>query len=298
MLTYIIEATDHCRRVESFLRKLLPAASLSYLHKLVKSGHITVNGTPASPDAILRLSDRVAVKESSKTRELLAEGEPELDVLFEDRWIVVFNKPAGLPMHRAAEVDDRNLVDLGGRFLAGHGDATVKLRPVNRLDRGTSGAVVMAKSSSAAGMFGRFVKEEGLEKLYLALVEGVMPENGVITAPVEGKEAETRFRRVFQGAEGALVALSPTTGRMHQIRQHLRGIGHPIFGDRRYGGKPLSGFTGHPLHSFRTGFTHPATGKSITITAPLPAPFLHLVERLAGEAFVSLVRGLPDIPGA
>ena len=165
MLSYTIAETDHCRSAESFLRNLLPGAPSGYLHKLVKSGHLTLNGATVAPDTLFRLGDTVTIKESGKTKTFLTAKRPALDILYEDQWIAVFNKPPGLPMHRAAEVDERNLVELGGRLLAERDGFPGKLRPVNRIDRGTSGAVIMAKSPTAAGMFGRFVKEEGLAKV-------------------------------------------------------------------------------------------------------------------------------------
>ncbi len=297
MLTYTITETDHCRGAESFLHNLLPTASLSYLRKLVTSGHLALNGTPLAGDTLLRLGDTLTLKESGKTKALLAGRRPQLDILYEDSWIIVFDKAPGLPMHRAAEVDEKNLVELGGRCLSERDGFAGKLRPVNRLDRGTSGAVVLAKSPTAAGMFGRFVKEEGLAKVYLAVVQGMVPEEGVITAPLAGKEAETGFRCLFQGTGAALVAVYPVTGRMHQIRQHFQAIGHPVAGDRRYGGRVLPGYEGFLLHSFRTALTHPATGEKLTVFAPIPAGFLSRLRELAGEEYLPLLKGLPDIPG-
>lgn len=297
MLSYRIIETDHCRRVESFLQNLLPAAPLAYLRKLVKSGHLAVNGAPATPDTLLRLADTVTLKESGKTRQLLAETRPELDILFEDAWIMVFNKAAGLPMHRAAEVDEWNLVELAGKLLLGRGEVG-KLRPVNRLDRGTSGAVVLARSAPAAGMFGRLVKEEGLGKIYLALVTGTPEHEGTIAASLEGKEAETRYRVLFQGKEGALVAVYPLTGRMHQIRQHFRLIGHSILGDRRYGGPPLPGYPGFALHSFLTTLPHPATGQRLAICAPPPEPLLGLLKQLTGPFYGAILKDLADLATA
>ncbi|MCM2358758.1 MAG: RluA family pseudouridine synthase [Geobacteraceae bacterium] len=297
MLTFTISETDHCRSAESLVRNLLPAAPLAYLKKLIKSGHLALNGVPiSSPCALLRLGDTVTLKESGRTRALLTGRKPRFDILHEDSWIIVFNKAPGLPMHRAAEVDEQNLVELGSRFLADRDGFAGKLRPVNRLDRGTSGAVVLAKSPTAAGMFGRFVKEEGLAKIYLAVVQGRVPEEGRITVPLEGKEAETSFRSLYQGERGALAAVWPVTGRMHQIRQHFQAIGHPVAGDRRYGGRLLHGYEGILLHSFRTSLTHPATGETLTVFAPLPAGFLAQLRELAGEGFLSLLQRLPEIP--
>jgi 23S rRNA pseudouridine955/2504/2580 synthase len=295
MITFQITAADHCRRVESLLQNLLPDASLAYLKKLVKSGHVTVNNAISAPDALLRLDDAVSIKESGKTKALLTCKRPELDILFEDEWIIVFNKEPGLPVHRAAEVDDHNLVELGSVLLAQRG-IEGKLRPVNRLDRGTSGVIILAKSATAAGMFGRMVKEEGLGKLYLAIADGRLPEEGTIVAPLAGKESETRYRLLSQGGNGAFLAVYPMTGRMHQIRQHFSLSGHPIKGDKRYGGAPVPGLAGHALHSFRTILTHPATGRKIELFAPLPEPLLAVIAQLTGEAFIPLLRSLPELP--
>ncbi|HEY6837130.1 MAG TPA: RluA family pseudouridine synthase [Geobacteraceae bacterium] len=294
MLSYLITEADHCRRADSFLRNLLPDAPLSYLKKLIEAGHLRVNGSGGSPETILRLGDTVTLKESSRTRGFLTAPRSPLDILYEDSWIVAFNKPAGLPMHPAAEVDDRNLVDQGTALLATKGP-TAKLRPVNRLDRGTSGAVILARSSTAAGIFGRVVKEEGLEKIYLALVEGVPEPTGSITFPLKGKDAETRYRVLAPGKKGALVALFPFTGRMHQLRQHLSLIGHPILGDRRYGGSPLPDYEGFALHSFRTALTHPASNERLVIFAPLPERFLSLATRFVGIDNETLLLPLTDI---
>lgn len=295
MLTYQITAADHCRRLESLLQNLLPGASPAYLKKLVKSGHLTVNNAVSVPDALLKFDDQITIKESAKTKALLTEKRPELDILFEDEWIIVFNKEPGLPVHHAAEVDDHNLVELGAQLLAKRG-IEGKLRPVNRLDRGTSGVIIMAKSATAAGMFGRMVKEEGLGKLYLAAVAGRLPGEGTITAPLDGKESETRFRRLFTGEGVTLAAVYPVSGRMHQIRRHFQQIGHPILGDRRYGGPALPDLTGNLLHSFRTGFVHPANGRELKIYAPLPEQFLAYLARLTGDKNISLLSTFAELP--
>ena len=297
MITILIDEKDHFRRVDSLLRNLLPSAPLAYLRKLLTSGHIRLNGTQPEAADLLRSGDRVTIKESGRLSGLLAGHRSGLDILFEDGWIIVFNKPGGMPMHRAAEVDDRNLVDVGTALIAGRGEEG-KLRPVNRLDRGTSGTVILAKSPSAAGMFGRFVKEEGLDKLYLAVVAGELTGDGTIDAPLDGKESITRYRVISAGNGMAAVALVPVTGRMHQIRQHLTLIGHPVMGDVRYRGYPLpAGFPGFALHSFRTAFTHPATGELLTICAPLPAPLLALITHFGSDA-VSLLHPLLAAPAA
>ncbi|HJV65139.1 MAG TPA: RluA family pseudouridine synthase [Geomonas sp.] len=297
MLTYEIEAKDHFRRVDSFLRNLLPSANISYLKKLMASGHLRVNGEAPEPTQVLRRADRVTLKESGKTAAFLADSAPELDILFEDGWIVCANKAPGLAVHRTVDPEEPNLVQLGEQFLQKR-DGTGRLRPVNRLDKGTSGAIIMAKSAVAAGMFGRMVHDEGLGKLYLAVVEGKLPRQGEIDAPLDGKESQTRYLRIFSGGGTSLMAVYPLTGRMHQIRQHFKMIGHPILGDRRYGGRSVLGLTGHALHSFTTRLTHPATGEALHIPAPLPAPLLKMVSKLTALGEEALLQALDEVPAA
>ncbi|UPU35206.1 RluA family pseudouridine synthase [Geomonas paludis] len=297
MLTYEISAQDHLRRVDSFMRNLLPSAQFSYIKKLINSGHLKVNGTPADPGDLLRYADQVTLKESSKTAAFLARLTPELDILFEDSWIICFNKPAGLAVHRTEDPEEITLVDLAETLLKKR-DGVGRLRPVNRLDKGTSGAIILAKSAVAAGMFGKMVQEEGLGKLYLAMVEGKLQKQGTIDAALDGKESQTSYVRLFQGGGVSLLAVYPLTGRMHQIRQHFRMIGHPILGDKRYGGRKLSGFTGHALHSFRTTLIHPATGEEIDIPAPLPESLLRLATRCGAVSDESFLKTLNDVPAA
>jgi 23S rRNA pseudouridine955/2504/2580 synthase len=176
-------------------------------------------------------------------------------------------------MHRTAELED-NLVDQGAAYMELRGTAC-KLYPVNRLDRGTSGTVILAKSSSNAGIYGRQVKESGLDKLYLALVEGVPPGSGSIYEPLDDKESETGYTILLPGEGYTLLAVVPISGRMHQIRRHLEIIGHPVLGDKRYGSHELPGYEGFALHSFKTVLIRPDSGP-MTVCAPLPDPLLDL----------------------
>lgn len=294
MLTFTITESDHCRSVESFLHNLLPRAPLAYLGKIIRGKHLTINGLPATPSTLLVTGDKIALKESERTRELLGAERPSLDILFEDDRIVVVNKPPGLPVHRTAETE-LTLTDLAEEFMA-HRGTPVKLRPVNRLDRGTSGATILAKSATSAGIFGRFVKETGLDKLYLAVADGKLPAEGTIDAPLEGKEAQTKYRTLFQGKGAALLLVTPITGRMHQIRKHLALTGHPVRGDRRYRGTPLADYPGHCLHAFMVSFRHPVSGEEISIHAPLPRHLLEQIRQLTGDFYPALVQSLSDPP--
>ena len=291
MLTFEITPQDHCRRLESFLRTLLPASPSGYPRKLIKSGAVRLNGAVATPDSFLTVHDSVTLKESSTLKGLLAEDRPALDILYEDDHIVIVNKPAGLAMHRTAE-QETNLVDEGMAYMAWR-STTCKLYPVNRLDRGTSGTVILAKSSSSAGIYGRQVKEIGLDKLYLALVAGIPDESGIITEPLDEKESETRYEILVQGSGCSLLAVVPISGRMHQIRRHLEMIGHPVLGDKRYGGQLLPGLTGFALHSFRTALAMP-NDSTLVVCAPLPKELLDICEQrgIGVENLLAAVKGL------
>jgi RluA family pseudouridine synthase len=276
MLTFDISHRDHCRRLESFLRTLMPTSPPGYARKLIKSGAARLNGVAATPDTLLACHDAVTLKESGTTTGFISSVRPELDILFEDDRIVIVNKPPGLPMHRTAEFED-NLVDVGQAYMSQRA-TPCKLYPVNRLDRGTSGAVIMAKSSSSAAIYGRQVKETGLDKLYLALVWGTPDASGVINEPLDEKESETRYRILSEGGNCSLLAVTPISGRMHQIRRHLALIGHPVVGDKRYNGGDMPELSGFALHSFRTVFDREEAGK-LAVCAPLSDEMLTLCEQ-------------------
>jgi 23S rRNA pseudouridine955/2504/2580 synthase len=276
MLSFEITHQDHCRRLESYIRTLMPTSPFGYARKLVKSGAAKLNGTAATPDSFLACHDKITLKESSATIGYILPTRPVLDILFEDSNILIANKPAGLPMHRTAECED-NLVDVGQSYMILR-ETPCKLYPVNRLDRGTSGAVILAKSSSSAGIYGRQVKETGLDKLYLALVWGTAEESGVINEPLDDKESETRYRTMLTGENCSLLAVTPISGRMHQIRRHLAAIGHPVVGDKRYSGGDMPELAGFALHSFRTALDLADTGE-LTVCAPVSDEILNLCEQ-------------------
>lgn len=273
MLTFEITTLDNYRRLESFLRTLMPTSPSGYTRKLIKSGAAKLNGNPATTDSLLILNDLVTIKESVTTTGYISLDRPTLDILFENDQIIIVNKPSGLPMHRTAEIE-QNLVEFAQFYMISR-NTPCKLYPVNRLDRGTSGTVIMAKSSSSAGIYGRQVKECGLDKLYLALVAGQPDDKGMIIEPLDGKESETGFQTLLRGDSAALLLVKPISGRMHQIRRHLSMTGHPVLGDVRYGGGSIPELAGFALHSFRTILVRPEAGP-LTTCAPLPDQLLNL----------------------
>lgn len=291
MLSFTVAAADHCRQIESFLLNLLPGATRGYRQKLFKSGHVHVNGAVLPADQLLQEYDIITLKESNRTAALIRKERPLVDILYEDDGLLVVNKEPGRSVHNTSEETGIDLVLHCQGYMERRG-TPCKLRPVNRLDRGTSGAVIMAKSPTAAGILGRFIRDEGLDKIYLAVVTGQINREGEIDLPLEGKESLTRYRRIFQGTYDAVVAVYPVTGRTHQIRKHFSLTGHPVLGDKRYGGLAVKGLGGHALHGFAVGFPNPVTGERMKVYAPLPPGLLSLLRQVAGESFAELLKGL------
>jgi RluA family pseudouridine synthase len=281
MLTYTITVDDHCRRLESWLQRLLPSALPAYCRKLIKSGACTLNKVKSSPDTLLAAGDSISLKESGQVMEQLNRPLPPIDLLWQDDRLLAINKPAGLAMHPAAEVDE-NLADIASAWLEKKANYPVRAYPVNRLDRGTSGVVLLATSSSNAGILGRQVKEEGLDKIYLTVVEGILEGDGEINQPLESKESISRYRCLSVGESCSFLLVEPVTGRTHQIRRHLSAIGHPVLGDKRYDAQPLPTLPGIALHSFRTRLQHPTPETQLTLCAPLPTALRELIIERCG----------------
>lgn len=292
MLRYQISPTDHGRRIESFLQNLMPSASLSYLHKIIKAGNVAKNDTKCPPEAVLSTSDIITIKETARTKAFLSLPSNAPDILFEDEHIIIFNKPSGLPVHHTAELGEENLVSMGMKFLESRDNSVTKLYPINRLDKGTSGTVMTAKSSSLAGAYGKLYQEGKVDKLYLVFVTGKMPDEGRIDLGLDGKEAVTAFRTLYRGDSASLLSVHPLTGRTHQIRRHLSESKHPLIGDKRYGGKNLQGFNNDALHAFMLSFRDPLRGQDRIVYAPINARFLKNLEALAGDSVHSILNSL------
>ena len=289
------------RRLDAWLARQLPALSRSRLQALIDDGHVLLDGAPARPSARLRPGQAVRVQVPAP---VAAEPQPEdipIAVVHEDAHLLVVNKPAGLVVHPGAGTSRGTLVNaLLGHVhdLSGVGGV---LRPgiVHRLDRGTSGLLVVAKDDETHRSLVRQFAGRTVEKEYRALVLGTPARaSGEIDSPIgrdpvhrkrmsvrapRGREARTSWRveESFDGA--ALLRVRIHTGRTHQIRVHLASIGHPVAGDPVYGGKrtltsgrgaareAFASLDRPALHAARLAFTHPATGERLAFEAPLPA---------------------------
>ncbi len=292
MIRFQISATDHGRRTESFLQNLMPTSPASYLRKILKSGNVMIDGNPPSPDTVLRLSNLVEIKETGKTSFFLNNRTWAPDILYENENMILFNKAHGMPVHRSAEHGADNLLDQAAKFLESRDGKVARLYPVNRLDKDTSGIVLAAKKPASAGYFGRLFQEGLVEKRYLALVLGKTSPEDQVCIPLDGKEAVTSFRTLFQDNKLSLLCVHPLTGRTHQIRRHLAEWGHPLVGDKRYGGTCPRGYNNNTLHAFMLSFRDPKSGSDLTFQAPVTLDFLKNLETLAGTTASSILQSL------
>lgn len=290
-------------RLDEFIARELPKISLTRIRRLIAEGDVMVNGVASLKGERLKRHDQVSVKlfaaeKSSATPEAIP-----LDILHEDADLIVINKPVGLLVHPSNSEKSGTLLNgLAYYFWEQHGLA---VRPglVHRLDRDTSGVIVIAKTPRAHRTLSKHFRERWVKKFYLALVSGVVAnDTGEIDAPIGsdatkwphwcvqpvdqgGRAAETRYRVKQRFAAHSLLELEPLTGRTHQLRIHCQLIGHPIVGDPHYhnGFDPLvrqHKLKHHLLHAARLVFRHPATGKELDMQAPLPAPMHKIIEGL------------------
>jgi len=307
-----VRPEDAGRRLDVWLAAALPGLSRARVQALVAAGHVRLDGGRCRPSARLRTGQSVSVDVPAPVP---AGPEPEdipLDVVYEDARLLVVNKPAGLVVHPGAGAPRGTLVNALLRHVRDLSGVGGVLRPgiVHRLDRGTSGLLVVAKDDEAHRALARQFAGRAVEKEYLALVLGLpAPRSGTVAAPVgrdpvhrrrmsvrapRGREARTDYRVVetFDGA--SLLRVRIHTGRTHQIRVHLASIGHPVAGDPTYGGtrappsrraaarEALLSLGRPALHAARLAFVHPASGEPLAFEAPLPADLAATLERLRG----------------
>lgn len=278
-------------RLDRFLANKLPEYSRSRLQQLVRSGFVRLNGATTRPRHLVRSGDKIELTEAPLEK---IDNQPEpipLEVLFEDKDIIVINKPPGLVVHPGAGHRQHTLVNaLLSRCstLSGIGG---KERPgiVHRLDKETSGCLVVAKNDWAHRELSRQFAERGVKKIYLALVAGKLRKaTGVIeekigrhpvhrqrmsVASARGRPAKTDYRVVCSGDQASLVECRLYSGRTHQIRVHLHHLGHPVLGDKVYAAHLAKNFPRHMLHAWKLGFRHPCSGELKSFEAPLPDDF-------------------------
>ena len=294
---------DQKIRIDLYLTQKEIYPSRSQIRNLIAQGKIKVNGNPIKPSYILKNGDVIDLAfPENKELKIKAEAIP-LDIIYEDEYLVVVNKPADMIAHPAGKIRSGTLVNAllyhCQNSLSGIGGV---IRPgiVHRLDKNTSGLMVVAKNDFAHLDLSRQIKDHQVTKKYLALVHGnLKDDSGIIDAPIgrnlknrkkmavtEGKsrEAITHFKVLKRFSGYTLVEATLRTGRTHQIRVHLAFIGYPIVGDRLYGHRRQGlNINRQALHSHILGFVHPASKKYMEFSVPLPQDMQELIDCLEGE---------------
>lgn len=288
---FTISPQDAGMRLDQFLAAHVPALSRARIQDLIKAGAVLLNAGVSKPSVRLRAGDAVDLKEpppapASNQAEAIA-----LEVLFEDEDLIVVNKAAGMVVHPAAGNWQGTLVNALLHHCQALSGVGGQERPgiVHRLDKETSGCLVAAKNDAAhRSLAAQFAGRE-VSKVYLALAAGKFRRlSGLIEAPIgrhpvqrkkmtvvatgRGRPAVTGYQVLGELAGATLVACTLHTGRTHQIRVHLKHLGHPLLGDELYGRR--AGFPRQMLHSWKLAFIHPRTGERVSFQSPLPADFV------------------------
>lgn len=283
-------------RLDKACSEIFSDYSRSQIKQLLDGGNITVNGKTEKAKYKVKSGDVIRLEEpETKTLELRPENIP-LDIVYEDDDVIVINKPQGMVVHPAPGHDDHTLVNallyhcplstINGTFRPGI---------VHRIDKDTSGLLMVAKNDKAHRSLAKQLKDKTNIREYVALVHGRIAEDeGTINAPIgrslkdrkkqavvkDGRNAVTHFEVLKRYRDYTLVKCILETGRTHQIRVHMKYIGHPLVGDPLYGPKKTIKGNGQFLHAGKLGFVHPTTGKLLIFEAPLPKIFQECLEKL------------------
>jgi 23S rRNA pseudouridine1911/1915/1917 synthase len=280
-------ATDREKRLDQFLRERLPQYSRSRLQDWIEQGRVLVDGSPAKRSHLLKGAERIHVQPGELAPLKATPEDLPLEVLYEDADVIAINKPAGMVVHTGAGRHSGTLVNAVlhrfGKLSSVGGD----LRPgiVHRLDRFTSGVILIARHDAAHRHLAEQFAARQVEKIYVALVHGrVKNDQGRITTPIardpvrrvrmtarlsEGRQAITSYQVLKRLTDLTLLEVKIGTGRTHQIRVHLASIKHPVVGDKLYGA-PAGELGRYFLHARQITFTGPSNGERITVAAPLP----------------------------
>ncbi len=283
-------------RLDKVCSEIFSDYSRSQIKQLLDGGNITVNGKTEKAKYKVKSGDMIRLEEpETKTLELRPENIP-LDIVYEDDDVIVINKPQGMVVHPAPGHDEHTLVNallyhcplstINGTFRPGI---------VHRIDKDTSGLLMVAKNDKAHRSLAKQLKDKTNIREYVALVHGRIAEDeGTINAPIgrslkdrkkqavvkDGRNAVTHFEVLKKYRDYTFVKCILETGRTHQIRVHMKYIGHPLVGDPLYGPKKTIKGNGQFLHAGKLGFVHPTTGKLLIFEAPLPKIFQECLEKL------------------
>ena len=317
-----ISPDDAGQRLDRFLRKYLRGAKLPTIYKMIRTRQVVVNGKRSRPEVrlddgdvlVLFPADRRMKDLRGRPPRAVRKGAPAVEVLYEDDDVLAVNKPPFLLVHKGRDENEATLLDAVQAYLGPSESKTFRPNLAHRIDRLTSGVVLVGKTAAALRGLTRALRRKKMTKTYLALVVGqVSPAAGFIDAPIlrmdlyesdrlrvevdrDGKSARTLYRTIVSHAGLSLVEAQPQTGRTHQIRAHFAHVGCPVAGDPGYGDdatnrrlKGRHGLWRQWLHAFSVRLNHPVTGSTVFVTAPLPDD---LRKVLTGEGFP--LDGLPE----
>ncbi|MDO4903000.1 MAG: RluA family pseudouridine synthase [Limosilactobacillus sp.] len=287
---------DMTGRIDKVLAQQFDQFSRSHLQKWIEEGHVLVNGQAVKPKYKLAVGDEVVIQPEEPQKIDLEPEDIPLDIVYEDDDVVVVNKPQGMVVHPAPGHPGHTLVNallyhcplstINGEFRPGI---------VHRIDKDTSGLLMVAKNDMAHQSLADQLKAKSNKREYVALVHGVInQDSGTIDAPIgrsrkdrkkmavveDGRHAVTHFKVLKRYRHYTLVSCRLETGRTHQIRVHMKSIGHPLAGDPLYGPRKTLPGNGQYLHARELGFTHPRTGEQLLFQAPLPDYFQKMLEKL------------------
>ena len=299
METYIVKQEEQGKRLDAYVSNQNNELTRTAAQRLIEQEKILVNGKRQKVSYKITEGDNITIEDSeAKTIELKAQKIP-IDVIYEDKDIIVVNKPKGMVVHPDNGNTDGTLVNaimaICKDSLSGIGG---EIRPgiVHRLDKDTSGLLIVAKNDKAHVNMSEQIKNHEVKKTYIALVRGIVKENeATIDMPIgrsrsdrkkmavdkNGRNAITHIKVLKRYDKYTLLEINIETGRTHQIRVHLSHIGYPIIGDYTYSnGKNEFGVIGQCLHAKSLEFKHPITGKEIKLEAPLPSYFENILKEL------------------
>lgn len=298
-INFEVLSEDADSRIDRYLAQQMPDQSRSFLQKLIREEQITVNGRPVKANYRLQPEDQVLViVPDPQLPDILPENIP-LDILYEDSDVLVINKPKGMVVHPAAGHYTNTVVNAVMYHCQGNlSGINGVMRPgiVHRIDRDTTGAIVICKNDQAHQSLAQQLKEHSITRSYRAIVWNNLKEDeGTVDRPIgrhpvdrkkmavnekNGKTAVTHYRVLERFGCFTYIECRLETGRTHQIRVHMASIGHPLLGDEVYGpsGKQPFRLQGQCLHAMTLGFLHPSTGEYVEFEAPLPEYFTQLLK--------------------
>ena len=293
---FLIENEGVGERLDIFLQHKFPSFSRSHIKNMIEKNCVFVNGKQVKSGYKLRENDKISVTIKAPEKISTEEEDVPFDIVYEDDDVVVVNKPQGLVVHPCTSTKSGTLVNGLLHRVKNLSGINGVLRPgiVHRLDKDTSGLLVVAKNDKAHISLQEQIKNKTCKRIYLAVLSGNLKEDsGEIVTKIArdkkdrkkmavadiGREAITNYRVLERFKDACLVEFLLKTGRTHQIRVHAKYLNHPIVGDKVYG-KEVKGLNGQLLHAYKLSFIHPTTGKEVSFTAPLPDYFENYLQKL------------------